>query len=168
MAEFTKERLVKALRESLDTGKLMPCDDGFDGWNARLTRGEDGDGWVMYNIVIWHSGHGLAYQRDVAIASDKRAVEIAADHAMCWQEHMLWPERPSESIKDWYQRLCPTDTEGELLEDVTFYEYLMRATRKRSFYVCGVGDSIVRQRLQAALDAAMGCNGNEIDEFVWG
>lgn len=165
MSEFTSAKLKKALEKSLET-KDMVAIDGKLGWYASMTVGNDvGSLSVRYVGVVWHDGHGLACKMEnVSTSPERAAIGLARD--LChWQRYLLWPEKPSESIKAWYQRLCPDDQEGEYLDDVPFYVYLTEAAKARDFYVCGVDDSVVRLRVMAALNHVMNCNDDYINDL---
>ena len=163
MTTVNEKNVSKAFAESLaaNDGTLSKVGEGIFGWYGRLNK--DGEG--LYEALIWHDDHGLCISTARRCRTDERAIALLAHEVVYLYRYKLWPKKPSESIRDWYMRACPTDELGPDLHDVPFYKYMADAARRRSFYVDGVDDSIVRQRLQAALRHVMNA-GSDIYE-VW-
>lgn len=171
---LSKSVLKEAFEESLGKdGALVGVPESYP-WMARMEKVPyDGcAATVAYHGVIWHSDNGLAHEcSSVGLDDDyskRYAIAEVARECSSWFKHSLWPKAPSDSIKDWYQKACPNDPLGEELADVSFYEYLAVAAKAGDFYVCGVDDSLVRQRMQAALYHSMNCPDGRIEELVYG
>ena len=160
--KITEPNLRKAFEQSiaLNDGSLFHVGPGMFGWYGKLTK--EGD---RYTAVIWHDDNGLCIKLTNLYANDERAVTLMAHDVAHFYRYVLWPSKPSESIRDWYMRTCPDDPEGKFLDDVPFYGYLAEVARKGTYYVCGVDDSIVRQRITAALDAVMDGKGADLYEL---
>ena len=153
MGVVNEKNICKAFAESLaaNDGTLRKVGGGIVGWYGRLNK--DGEG--LYEAIIWHDGHGLCVTASRRCRSDERAIALLTHEVVYLYRYRLWPKKPSESIRGWYMRACPTDELGPDLVDVPFYKYYADAVRGGSFYVDGVDDSVVRQRLQDALRHVM-------------
>lgn len=136
--------------------------DGFEfsgSWGARLEHEFE----TAYKATLWNSDHGLCIQHLFAARDEMQAAEIAAAYMKHYYDNELWPKKPSEKVRDWYLRTCPTDTEGDRIdEDVTFAMYLIDFARTGTAYLYGIDDSIVRQRVMAATAHVMGLEYNTV------
>lgn len=138
-------------------------DDGFvftsGGWGARLEHEYE----TAYKATLWNDGTGLAIWHWFTARDVEQAAEIAAKYMKNYHDNELYPKRPGVKIRDWYQRTCPTDKCGDLLdEDATFADYLVSLARCGDAYCYGIDDSIVRQRVMAATAHVMGMKYNDL------
>lgn len=150
--EVTQTELRKALARSvaLNDGTMFHIGAGSFGWHAKLERFG-----LSYKATVWNDDHGLAIVEENRFATDERAVTILAHNIANTYRYHFWPANPSVSIREWYTATCPTDELGQKLEDEPFYMYFAHVAKRGSWYVDGVDDSIVRQRLQDAMDHVM-------------
>lgn len=121
-------------------------------------------------VTLYDDAAGIGKTLRHVIAADASATDglkLLAWEVASWQAHDLWPKSPGESIRGWYVRTFPDDELGHELDDVPFFQYLVESARAGSCYVCGVGDSVVRNRLEAALDEAMGCQGSLVRDLIY-
>ena len=148
--------LRDAFTESLTSGKFESVKSS-GGWMAKLEYDSS------YEATLWNDGHGLCIQYCFNAHNVEQAAYIAACYMQRYYDLELWPKKPNESVKDWYQRTCPTDTEGDYIdEDVTFATYLIDLARCGDAYIWGVNDSVVRQRVMAATARVMGLEYNTL------
>lgn len=123
------------------------------GWGARLEHEYES----AYKATLWNDGPGLTIHHYFGARNVEQAAEIAARYMKRYHDNELWPKKPSEKVRDWYQRTCPTDELGDCIdEDVTFATYLIDFARMGDAYIWGIDDSIVRQRVMAATAQVMG------------
>lgn len=123
------------------------------GWYAKLEHEYE----TSYKATLWNDGHGLCIQHCFGARDNERAAELAANYVRRYHDLELWPKKPSEKVRDWYQRTCPTDELGDLIDwDVTFATYLIDLAMGGDAYIHGIDDSIVRQRVMAATAHVMG------------
>lgn len=156
--EVTMLGLRKAFAQSvaLNDGTLFHVGPGSFGWHAKLERTDaDRSLYNDYKATLWNDDNGLAIVEVGYFTTDERAVTLLAHYVANTFRYHFWPTNPSVSIREWYMATCPTDELGQQLEDEPFYKYLAHVARRGSWYVDGVDDSIVRQRLQAAMDHVM-------------
>lgn len=111
-----------------------------------------------YVLRVFNFDNGLGLVKEGWFLNEERTMEQLTRDVAHWFRYELWPKKPSESIKAWYKRAAPDDELGDELADVSFTEYLIEVARTGNYYVCGIDDSIVRQRIQAALAEVMGTN----------
>lgn len=129
------------------------------GWMAKLEHEYESS----YKATLWNDGHGLCIQHCFGALDVEQASGLAASYVRRYHDLELWPKKPSEKVKDWYKRTCPTDTEGDYIdEDVTFATYLIDLARCGDAYIWGVNDSVVRQRVMAATARVMGLEYNTL------
>lgn len=146
-----KALLICAMSTSMNMGGEM-FEIGDD-WFVKLKK--DGH---KYTCRVFSLDNGLGVVKEGRYINDEQAVTLLTRDMAHWFRYELWPKKPSESIKEWYKRAAPDDELGDELADVSFTEYLIEVARTGNYYVCGIDDSIVRQRIQAALAEVMGTN----------
>ena len=166
--EFTPYELTKALNKSLELGEMAPVGNRRFAWYVTLKKSDEPVGKVngfdswKYTCIMWHYDNGISKVYEDCFVHDECAVVALTNEFYAWVRWQLWPSHPGESIREWYQSACPDDPEGESLEDIPFYRYMYKVIKNHSYYVGGVNDSVVRQRVQAALQRAMHSDGDQL------
>lgn len=129
------------------------------GWMAKLEHEYE----TSYKATLWNDGHGLCIQHCFGARDNEKAAELAANYVRRYHDLELWPKKPSEKVRNWYLRTCPTDELGDCIdEDATFADYLVSLARCGDAYCYGIDDSVVRQRVMAATAHVMGMKYNDL------
>ena len=133
------------------------------GWMAKLEHEYE----TKYEALLWNDSHGLCIQHTFGARSVEQAAEFAANYMRRYHDLELWPKKPSEKVRDWYTRTCPTDELGdELHPNATFADYLVALAKDGNPYIYGIDDSVVRQRVMAATAQVMGMDYNTVWDLM--